>query len=183
MARTTLESAAETGSGRLRLVLVVAMARNRVIGRDGAMPWSLRSDLKRFRALTLSKPMIMGRRTLDSIGCVLDERDTIVLTRQASLPFEGVHLAHTPEEALQTAERCAMARDADEIMVVGGAEIYAAFLSRADRIALTIVEAEPDGDTLFPAIEWDTWRILSEEFVPRGERDSAETRFRLLERI
>lgn len=168
---------------RPRLVLVVAMARNRVIGHNGGMPWSLKSDLQRFRALTLNRPMIMGRRTLESIGRVLDGRDTIVLTREQELAFEGAISAHTPAEARDAAEACARRRGADEIAVVGGAQVFAAFLADADRLALTEIEAEPEGDTFFPPFRPEEWRVIAEEFVPQSERDSADSRFRLLQRI
>ncbi|GGD92018.1 dihydrofolate reductase [Aureimonas endophytica] len=165
-----------------RLVAVVAAARNGVIGREGAMPWRLATDLKRYRQLTLGKPMIMGRKTLDSIGRVLDGRDTIVLTGRAELAFAGAYHAATPDEALEKARECAATRGADEIVIAGGGEIYRLFFDRLDRIYLTVVEAEPQGDAFFPAVDPACWRLVCEEKVPAGEKDSAATRFTVWDR-
>ncbi|MER0237724.1 dihydrofolate reductase [Fulvimarina sp. MAC8] len=163
---------------RTELVAVVAAARNGVIGADGGMPWSIPSDLKRYRQLTMGKPMIMGRKTLESIGKVLDGRDSIVLTREDSLPVEGAIIANGPEDAMAKAIQCAMNRRANEIAIVGGAEIYRLFWDRIDRIALTEVDAEPEGDAVFPPIDDDEFKLLSEEEWMRGDRDSAATRFK-----
>jgi dihydrofolate reductase len=160
-----------------RLVAVVALAANNVIGRDGAMPWSLSTDLKRYRRLTMGKPMIMGRKTLVSIGRVLDGRDSVVLTRSAALPLPGAVLAPSPEDALAIAGQLAQERGADEIVIAGGAEIYALFLPQIDRLYVTHVEAEPDGDARFPEIDPKVWRVVAEETVAAGERDSAASRF------
>lgn len=160
-----------------RLVAVVAMAANGVIGRDGAMPWSLSTDLRRYRRLTMGKPMIMGRKTLVSIGRVLDGRDSIALTRAAALPLPGAVLAASPEEALAIARPLAQGRGADEIVIAGGAEIYALFLPQIERLHVTHVDAEPEGDARFPAIDPRIWRVVAEETVAAGERDSAASRF------
>lgn len=159
------------------LVAVVAVARNGVIGRNGAMPWRLPGDLKRYRRLTMGKPMVMGRKTLESIGRVLDGRDTIVLTRRGRTPFEGAHLAETPEEALALASRLAAARAADEIVIAGGGDIYRLFFDRLARLYVTHVEAEPDGDAFFPAIDPSVWRPTCEETFPADDANSAATRF------
>ncbi|WP_244492308.1 dihydrofolate reductase [Aureimonas sp. AU12] len=161
---------------------MVAAARNRVIGLDGAMPWHLPSDLKRYRQLTMGRPMIMGRKTLEAIGRVLDGRDTIVLTRAASLPFDGAILAGSVEEALQLAAEAAKARGSNEIVIAGGAEIYRQFLAVTDRIAMTVVEAEPLGDTLFPEIAGSGFSCVSSAPVPKGPSDSADCRFEMWER-
>jgi dihydrofolate reductase len=159
-----------------RLVAVVAMAANRVIGRDGTMPWSLSTDLRRYRRLTMGKPMIMGRKTLESIGRVLDGRDSVVLTRAAVLPLPGAVLAPSPEDALAIAGKLAEGRGAEEIVIAGGAEIYALFLPQIERLYVTHVEAEPEGDARFPVIDPQAWRIVAEETVAAGERDSAASR-------
>ncbi|MEF2553085.1 dihydrofolate reductase [Aurantimonas sp. A2-1-M11] len=159
------------------LVAVVAMAENGVIGDDGAMPWRMPSDLKRYRRLTMGKPMIMGRKTLDSIGRVLDGRDTIVLSRGARSVLEGAVLARTPEEALDRARDAARARAADEIVIAGGAEIYRLFLDRIDRLYVTRIATDVTGDTMFPAIDPAIWAIESEEPCERGPNDSADSRF------
>jgi dihydrofolate reductase len=159
------------------LVAVVATARNGVIGREGAMPWSIRSDLKRYRALTMGKPMIMGRRTLESIGRVLDGRDTIVLTRAASLPFAGAILARSVEEAVRLATRAADRRGADEIVIAGGGEVYRQFMPLTARVERTVIEAEPEGDALFPDLEAAGFALGASEPGAGDPRDSAPTRY------
>jgi len=166
-----------------RLVAVVAMADNNVIGKDGEMPWRLATDLKRYRRLTMGKPMIMGRKTLVSIGRVLDGRDSVVLTRGGSLPFEGAHLVDSPEAALALAETLATQRGADEIVIAGGAEIYRLFLARIDRLYVTHVEAEPEGDAVFPAILPEDWKVVESEAVAAGEKDSAASRYVIYDRV
>lgn len=161
--------------GGASVVAVVAMARNRVIGANGAMPWHLSGDLKRFRALTEGRPMIMGRRTLESIGRLLPGRDTIVVTRGRLEGFEGALVAHGPDEAASLALRCAERRGVREIVVAGGAQIYSAFLARTDRIELTVVEAEPEGDTVLAPFESGFNRIAQAAPV-QGERDSVPYR-------
>ena len=167
---------------RVRLVLVVAVAENGVIGRDGAMPWRLSSDLKRFRKLTMGKPMVMGRKTFEAIGRPLDGRDSVVVTRQAAFTAPGIHVANTFEAALLLAGELADGRGVEEIMVIGGAEIYAAALPLADTIYLTRVHAEPEGDTWFPELEPDQWREISRQRHPAGDRDDAASSFIVLER-
>lgn len=172
----------EQSGERFTLVAVVAMAKNRVIGQDGAMPWTLRSDLKRYRALTTGRPMIMGRKTLVSIGRALDGRDTIVLTRTNAQPVEGALVASDVGQALDLAARCARARGVNEIAIVGGAQIYALFLGLTDRIELTQVQAEPEGDTFFPALEEGEWSFGPATAMERGPKDTAEARFITIER-
>ncbi|WP_320409394.1 MULTISPECIES: dihydrofolate reductase [unclassified Aureimonas] len=167
---------------RLPLVAVVAMARNGVIGREGEMPWRLKSDLKRYRRLTMGKPMIMGRKTLVSIGRVLDGRDSVVLTRGGELPFEGAYRAGKPDEALALAERLAAARGSSEIVVAGGAEIYRLFLDRLTRLHVTHVEAEPEGDAVFPPIDPAVWALIHDEPAEAGPDDSSPTRYSVYER-
>jgi dihydrofolate reductase len=161
---------------------VVAVAENGVIGRDGAIPWRVPSDLKTFRHLTMGKPVIMGRKTYDSIGKPLDGRDNIVVTRDADFGAAGVERAGSIEEALKIAEARAAARGVDEIMVIGGAEIFAAMLTRADRIYLTRIHARPDGDTNFPDLDPNVWRQVSKTPVEPDLRDSATATLHIYER-
>lgn len=165
-----------------RIVLIVAMGENRVIGAGNGLPWRIPSDMKRFRALTLGKPVVMGRKTWETIGAPLGERDNIVVTRQAGFAPEGVLVAHDLDGALAMAERCARARGRDEIAVIGGAEIYAAVLPRADRIEMTVVKGEVSGDTCFPEIDPGEWNEVSRQDAPRGEKDSHATSYVVLER-
>ncbi|MBO0661731.1 dihydrofolate reductase [Jiella sp. MQZ9-1] len=159
------------------------MAENHVIGREGDMPWSVPSDLKRYRRLTMDKPMIMGRKTLESIGRLLDGRDTIVLSRDGTVPFEGAYSAKTPDEALQIAADCARSRETDEIVIAGGGEIYRLFMDRIDTLYVTEIAASPDGDAKFPDIDPAVFERVSLEAWAQGERDSAATRFGVWRRI
>jgi dihydrofolate reductase len=146
-----------------RLVLVAAVAENGVIGRDGALPWRLSGDLKRFKSLTLGKPVLMGRRTFASIGRALPGRANIVLTRDPSFRAEGVRAAPNLAAALAIAEEEARRLGADEIAIIGGAALYAETLPRARRLYLTEVHAKPPGTTYFPAFDRKQWREIARE--------------------
>lgn len=137
----------------LPLILVVAVAENGVIGRDNQLLWRLRTDLRRFRELTWGKPMIMGRKTFQSIGKPLPGRETIVLTRDPGFSAEGVQVAHTWEEAVSMASKTAEKMGADAVAVAGGAEIYALALPHVRAIYLTEVHVAPEGDAIFPAFD------------------------------
>jgi dihydrofolate reductase len=163
--------------------LVVAVALNGVIGKDGRLPWRLPSDLKRFRALTMGKPVIMGRKTFQSLAKPLDGRDNIVVTRDPAFVAGGAVAVASFEAALTVARERAQARGVDEIMVIGGAEVYRTALPLADRIYLTRVHAAPDGDTLFPEPDPADWREVLHEALPRGSNDEYSATFSILDRI
>ena len=165
------------------LSLIVAVAENGVIGRDGGLPWNLSSDLKTFRRLTMGKPMIMGRRTYDSIGKPLDGRDNIVVTRDPHFEVAGVSACATIADALTLARVLAMTRGADEIMVIGGAAIYDAVMPNADRIYLTRVHSKPDGDRRFPTPDAAAWQEISREALPQGPRDDFASTLVIYERV
>ncbi|TNC13711.1 dihydrofolate reductase [Methylobacterium terricola] len=160
---------------RPSVTLIVAVAQNGVIGRDNALIWRLRSDLRRFRALTMGKPVVMGRKTWDSIGRPLPGRRVIVMTRDPAWTAPGTERAAGWDDALR------LAGDAGEVMVAGGAEIYALALPHADRIHLTEVAASPEGDARFPAIPPDFREIASEPH-PAGPEDEHGFRFVTLAR-
>ncbi len=166
----------------IKLVAVVAAARNGVIGAGGGLPWRVSSDLRRFKELTMGKPMIMGRRTWNSIGRPLPGRETVVLTREPAFAAEGAHVARSPEEALATARRLADYIDADEIIIAGGAEIFRAFLDRTDVIHFTEIALHSAGDVFFPALDPEYWREVAREAPPRGAKDEADFAFVTLER-
>lgn len=135
------------------IVIVAAVADNGVIGSGNRLVWRLRTDLKRFRLLTLGRPVVMGRKTFDSIGKPLPGRETIVVTRDPGFAPAGVHLAGSLDEALELGRQIALTLNADSIAVAGGGEIYAQALPRADRLEITHVHADPPGDVRFPAID------------------------------
>ena len=147
----------------MRISLVVAMDRNRAIGKGNELPWRLPDDLKRFKALTLGKPILMGRKTADSLGRALPGRINLVLTRSGRVPFDGMQAVASVEEAREIA----LAGGAEELCVIGGAEIYALTLPLADRIHLTHVETVVAGaDAFFPSFNADDWRAIARESHP-----------------
>lgn len=141
----------------MRVSLIAAVAENNVIGRDNALPWRLPADLKHFRRLTTGHAVITGRRNYESIGRPLPERTNIVLTHRRDYRADGCIVVHTLEDAF------AAARGDPEVFIMGGAEIYAQTVDRAERIYLTRVHAEIAGDTLFPAVDWSVWREIARE--------------------
>lgn len=143
-----------------RITLIAAVARNGVIGRDNALPWRLPEDLKRFKALTTGHPIVMGRKTWESLGRPLPNRRNIVVTRDASFLADGATVVTSIDAAL------AASVDASETFVIGGAEIYKLALPRADRLQLTEINADFDGDTLFPALACEEWRETAREHHP-----------------
>lgn len=151
--------------------LIVAVSENGVIGREGGLPWRLSSDLKTFRRLTMDKPIIMGRKTFQSIGKPLDGRDNIVVTRDPTFEVAGVSTCDTVSEALTLARILATTRGVDEIMVIGGAGVYEAAFDAADRIYLTRVHANVEGDRHFAPLNESDWIEASREELPKGPRD------------
>jgi dihydrofolate reductase len=158
----------------MEIVLVAAVAENGVIGASGAMPWRLKSDMSRFKALTSGKPVVMGRKTFISIGRPLPGRTNIVVTRDTGFRADGVMVTHSAEDAMAIATGDALRRFATEIAVIGGAEIYAQWMDRADRLEITEVHARPDGDTRFPAVDARVWEEVARERKPAGPDDSAD---------
>lgn len=162
----------------MKISIIVAASQDWVIGRDGDMPWRLSSDLKRFKSLTMGHPMIMGRKTYESIGRLLPGRTTIILTRDPNYVVEGAEIAHTVGEAIAACDT------ADEAFVVGGAEIYKALLPWATRLYLTKVHALiPDGDTHFPLVNFGEWELESSEEIPADEKNIYPTRFEIWDRL
>ncbi len=143
---------------KARISLVAAMARNRVIGRDNRLPWSLSEDLKRFKELTSGHPLILGRKTYESIGRLLPNRTTIIVTRQPDFQVPGALMASSLEDAIARASELD-----EEIFIAGGGEIYAQAWPRADRIHLTVIDQDIPGDAYFPELDWDQFREVSRE--------------------
>ncbi len=157
--------------------MIVAASANNVIGTDGGLPWRLSEDLRRFKEITMGKPMIMGRLTCESIGKALPRRRNIVLTRQADYKQPGFDVVTTLDAALE------LAGDADEVMIIGGGDIYEQLLPMTDRIYLTRVHAEVEGDTFLPEINEDEWRIVSSKPLPPNDERPFSISFQTLERI
>ena len=160
----------------MRIALIVAMAENRVIGRNNQLPWRIPADLRHFKALTLGKPVIMGRKTYESIGRPLPGRDNIVVTADSGYQAEGCQVVHSVEQALEAAGSC------EEAMIIGGANLYRQTLENADRLYLTLVKAEPEGDTWFPEIELQQWREIERQAHTADENNEYDYDFVVLER-
>jgi dihydrofolate reductase len=170
-------------TGAPKIAFVVARGRNGVIGAEGDLPWRLKSDMKIFVEATRGKPVVMGRKTWESLPRrPLPGRLNIVVTRQAGYAAQGAVVADTLHTALGTAADRAASDGVEEICVIGGAQIYAAAMERADRLYITEVDAEPPGDTRFPDFDERRWRELRREVHAAGEGDDHAFVFRLLER-
>jgi len=168
--------------GQARLAFVVAVAENGVIGRDGQLPWRLPSDLKHFRACTLGKPVIMGRKTFTSIGKPLAGRDNIVLSRQPGFHPPGVTVLARLADAIELGRRLAAERGVEEVTIIGGAEIFRAALPLADRIYLTLVKAAVEGETRIGNFPRECWQETAREAMPRGPGDQYAADFIVLDR-
>lgn len=157
----------------MNIVLVAAIGENNVIGRNGQLPWRLKSDLQHFRAVTINKPVVMGRRTYLSIGKPLKDRTNIVLTSDLALPVPGGVLATSLDAALAFAKQDAERRGTDEIMIIGGSDVFARTMPIASRLDITHVHAAPEGDVVFPPIDPAVWQEVSRIEHPAGPDDSA----------
>lgn len=163
----------------MTISLVVAAANNNAIGKDGKMPWHLPADMKHFKNITWGLPVIMGRKTFESIGKVLPGRKNIVITRQAGWEAEGVVVVKKVEDAFFVAAET----DAKEAMVIGGGEIYKQLFDKARRIYLTRVDAEPEGDTFFPVLRVEEWHLMNQQKHEADEKNAYNYSFQLWERF
>ena len=164
------------------VAFVVAMAENGVIGRNGQLPWRMPTDLKRFRQLTLGKPVVMGRKTYESIGKPLDGRDSIVITRQKDFAPSGVHVADTVAGAVALGRELASRRGVDEVAVIGGAEVFRAALPLTQRVYLTLVHGRPEGDIVLDTFDPAVWRETSREPMQQTAGDQFSADFIVLDR-
>jgi dihydrofolate reductase len=166
----------------IRKTIVVAAAENGIIGRDGDMPWRLSTDLKRFKAITLGKPLVVGRKTYESLGKPLPGRPHVVISRSTTIEHPDVTMAHSLSEAIGIAERLARESGQSEIIIAGGGEVYAQAMALADRMCVTHVRTHVAGDTSFPSIDPAVWTAVETLDVPAGEKDNYPTRFVVYER-
>ncbi|MDH3287790.1 MAG: dihydrofolate reductase [Betaproteobacteria bacterium] len=160
-----------------RLSIIVAMARNRVIGASGAIPWHLPGELKRFRNITMGHHIIMGRKTWESIGRTLPGRTSVIITRNSGYRAPGALVTHSLDEAISAC------RGDEEIFVIGGAELYAQALPRASRLYLTVVEADVEGDTWMPELDAGIWRETASQSFAADERHAYPYRCSIHERV
>ncbi|CAA0080013.1 Dihydrofolate reductase type 3 [Zhongshania aliphaticivorans] len=150
----------------VRVSLIVAMAKNRVIGIDNQLPWHLPADLKHFKATTMSKPIVMGRKTWESIGRPLPGRSNIVVSRRAGFVAEGAAVVSNVADGLELARSEAAAAGLEEIFVIGGETIYRQVMDLVDRVFVTEVDLEPEGDAWFPKMEPNDWKEVARECYP-----------------
>ncbi len=166
-----------------KVVLVAAVAENGVIGRDGTLPWRLKSDMQHFRRLTVGRPVVMGRKTYESIGKPLKDRTNIVISRDPDFAAEGVAVVNSLEAAMDMAREDARRRGTGSIAVIGGAGIFGDCLAIADRLEITLVHATPAGDTFFPPIDNKTWRETARVRQEAAPGDDADVSFITYERV
>ncbi len=166
-----------------KVVLVAAVAENGVIGRGGTLPWRLKSDMQHFRRLTIGRPVVMGRKTYESIGKPLKDRTNIVITRDSGFVADGVVVANSLETAMDMARGDARQRGADSIAIIGGAGIFSKCLALADRLEITLVHAAPAGDTFFPSIDRKMWREIARVRQDAAPGDDADVSFVTYERV
>lgn len=161
----------------MRVSLIVAMAENRVIGRNNQLPWRLSADLQHFKKITMGKPLIMGRNTHDSIGRPLPGRTNIVISRDKQYQAAGCVLVHSIDAALEAAG------DAEEVMIMGGAQLYEQTIGRADRLYVTLVHATIEGDVCFPEIDWAHWQEISAEVFRADDKNEFDYSFCVFDRL
>jgi dihydrofolate reductase len=167
----------------IKTLIIVAVSRNGVIGRDGDMPWRLSTDLKRFKALSMGKPLVMGRKTFESVGSKpLPGRPHVIVSRNSTITMPDVVTAATVDDAVEQARALARQTGADAICIVGGGEIYRQTLALADELHVTHVETDLDGDTHFPEIDPELFGLVDEIAVPAGEKDNYPTRYAIYRR-
>lgn len=163
----------------MQISLIAAMSNHRVIGSTNQIPWHLSSDLKHFKALTLHKPVVMGRKTYESIGRPLPQRENLILTSNPNYKVTGCRTAHSINEVFEILQHL----HAEEVFVIGGAQLYQAFLPLAQRIYLTLVAAELEGDTFFPVFDESLWNVVSSEEHPADAKNDYPYCFKVLTRI
>ncbi len=166
----------------MRIAMIWGMSRNRTIGRNNALPWHLSEDLKYFKRVTMGKPIIMGRKTWESIGRPLPGRSNIVISRDPNYSAEGIKVVGTLEEAISLAESIALIDGAEEVVVIGGAQIYALTLPIADRLYMTQVHAEVAGDAFFPQFDLSQWHEVGREDFSAAGPNPYDYSFVVLER-
>ena len=162
----------------MKISIIVAIADNGVIGRDNELPWRLSADLQRFKALTMGHHLLLGRKTFEAIGRPLPGREMIVVSRGTPELPDGVHLASSILDGIERAR----SHGEEELFVAGGASIYAVTLTDCDRVYLTRVHDDVDGDILFPAVDWSLWDEVSRQEIPADERNEYATTFTVYDR-
>lgn len=166
----------------VRIAMIAGVAENGVIGSEQAIPWRVPSDMAFFKQTTMGKPIVMGRKQFETVGRPLPGRANIVVTRQKDYHPEGVLVVHSVDAAIAEARRIAEADGVDEIMIIGGGELYAQLMARADRLYISHIDLAPAGDVLFPAIAPEQWVVVDLPEVAPSPKDEASYRVKVYER-
>lgn len=166
----------------MTIALIVAASQNNVIGRNNELPWHLPGDLQYFKAMTLGKPVIMGRKTFESIGRPLPGRDNIVISRQTDYAAKGIEVASSLEQAIALGESINLINGIQEVIIIGGAQIYEKSLGLADRVYLTRVHCKVEGDAYFPTLDDDVWHEIAREDITAKEPNPFDFSYLVLER-
>ncbi|MEM7078018.1 MAG: dihydrofolate reductase [Pseudomonadota bacterium] len=167
----------------MHISLIWAMTRNRVIGRDNTLPWRMPKDMRHFMDTTMGKPVVMGRKSFESMKAALPGRTNIVLTRDRNWARTGAQVVHSLDAAIELGREAATRSGGDEIMIIGGADIYALALPLATRLYVTLIDAEVPGDTFFPDYDESAWQVVREVAHPADERHFAPYRITTFERV
>ena len=166
----------------MTIALIVAASQNNVIGRNNELPWHLPGDLQYFKTMTLGKPVIMGRKTFESIGRPLPGRDNIVISRQTDYAAKGIEVVSSLEQAIALGENINLINGIQEVMIIGGAQIYEKSLDLADRVYLTRVQCKVEGDAYFPALDDDEWQEIAREDITAKESNPFDFSYLVFER-
>ena len=166
----------------MTIALIVAASQNNVIGRNNELPWHLPGDLQYFKTMTLGKPVIMGRKTFESIGRPLPGRDNIVISRQTDYAAKGIEVVSSLEQAIALGKNINLINGIQEVMIIGGAQIYEKSLDLADRVYLTRVQCKVEGDAYFPALDDDEWQEIAREDITAKESNPFDFSYLVLER-
>ncbi len=166
----------------MTISLIVAASQNNVIGRNNQLPWHLPGDLQYFKTMTLGKPVIMGRKTFESIGKPLPGRDNIVISRQTNYAADGIKVVSSLEQAIALGQSINLINGIEEVMVIGGAQIYEKSLDLADRVYLTRVHRKVEGDAYFPALDSQLWHEIAREDIAAKEPNPFDFSYLVLER-
>lgn len=161
----------------MRISIITAMDNNRLIGKENGLPWKIPADLQFFKKVTMSKPIVMGRKTFESIGRPLPGRKNIIITRDNDYTADGCEVVYSIDQAVS------LAGHVDEVMVIGGANIYQQFITQADRLYLTIVHGEFSGDAWFPEIDFSQWQLAEKEDHKADEKNESDYSFEVYDRI
>ncbi len=166
----------------MKISIIAALGNNRIIGNKNSLPWSLPSDMEHFKKLTLGKPIIMGQKTFESIGRALPDRENIVLSKDLDCSIPGCQIAHSLDEAVKLAEKSSLGKKSQEVMICGGASVYAQYLPRADRMYLTFIDGDFEGDVFFPEFDASEWQEVERVSCQPDQKNRYGYSFVVLER-